>query len=105
MYVRFVTDLIDKKSKERLGVIRAAAFCQSNNQFSKEDEESLNEIFDWFNDFLLVPRKFNKAKSGKRAISWFKDSASVCIGKARDIGNILEKYGYNVEMLLSRNPG
>lgn len=104
MYIRFVTDLIDRKSKQKLGVIRAAAYCKSNNQFTEDDNERLDELFGWFNDFLLVPYSFSE-QNKSNAISWFKDRSEICIRKVRSICEILEKYGYSVEMLVSNNPG
>lgn len=105
-YVRFVTDFIDKKSHNRLGIIRSA--YRIKDRMSKEDSENVNEIFDWFNDFLEVPHRFSKSKkdtSVKRAVSWFKDDAKKCISKARQLSDILEKYNVNVEMLIAKNPG
>ena len=75
---------------------------------SPKDQVILNKLWDWFNDYLIVPHKFAKSPkryAEKKAISWFKDTSDVCISKAWKIANLLEKYGVQTEMLKTRNPG
>ena len=106
MYVRFVSGFRNKRSRHKLGVIRAAAYLQET--FSKGDREQLEELFGWFNDFLIVPNKFAKSKNPyaeHKALSWFKDSADLHIRKVREIAEVLERNNVSTEMLTTKTPG
>lgn len=90
-----------------MGVIRAASMLEES-RFSQKDRDELYDLYDWFNDYLIVPNRFAKSPkryAEKRAISWFKDTSEVCISKARKIADLLEKYNIRTEMLKSKNPG
>lgn len=105
MLIRLVVpSLIDQRSNQMTGIIRAA-FVLSDD-FLQEDKDEINEILDWFNDFLKVPHKDGVSLlKNSKAISWFKISAKLHIIKARAIGDVLEKYNIKFRTLLSIHPG
>lgn len=114
MFVRFVTNLVDRGSHERLGIIRSASFYQDEGDISPQDEEELDELFGWFADFLIVPNRFSRSskkrhscydRSTQKALSWFKDSAHLHIKKARDIAEILKRNNIQTEMFITKTPG
>jgi hypothetical protein len=77
---------------------------------SQQDEETLEDIRDWFNDNLSKPAKFTNAKpphyrKRKNGISWFKASAKNHIGKIREIIAVLESYDVSVRMIKTDRPG
>lgn len=110
MYLRFVVpNWKDKVSHQPVGIIRAAGRLKNHySAFSTETDKELEKVFDWFNDFLPIPRKLSKSSklyAENKATSWFKDSANSCINKARYLAKILESNGFQTEMLVSRSPG
>jgi hypothetical protein len=107
MYVRLVVPkFVGEESKQKLGIIRAAWRIQP--EMTDEDQEKLDELFEWFNDFLSRPHKLARSKNknaAHRAICWFKEDAKLYLKKAAEIAALVNKYGYRVEVLKTQNPG
>jgi len=64
----------------------------------------------WFGENLEVPSKFSRSSSKaqhkkRKAISWFRDSATEHIKNIREIVQILSEYGIAVRMLTTERPG
>ena len=63
---------------------------------------------DWFAEHLDKPRRFkrsHKKDAAEKAISWYKDNATVHIGKMNTIAEILREHGVTVEILRTEKPG
>jgi hypothetical protein len=70
--------------------------------------ERLKEIHAWFNGNLKKPSSLARSsKPGalKRAISWYKDTATEHITKMRELVVILEMHGVYVEVIQTERRG
>ncbi len=110
MFLRFVTSDLDEESHQELGVFHAAGHLRDSGLLSQHDEQTLQEIRDWFSCNLKKPAKFTNAKpphyrKRKNGISWFKASAQEHISKIREIIAILESYDVSVRMIKTDRPG
>jgi len=63
MFLRFVTSDLDEESHQELGVFHAAGNLRDSGLLSEHDEETLQEIRDWFSDNLEKPARFMNAKT------------------------------------------
>ena len=73
-----------------------------------EDFKRYRALAEWFNENLDMPSKFSrssKSSATPRALSWFKDSATVYIAKTRELAAIFDKYDIAVTMLKTHRPG
>lgn len=108
MYIRFVIDVLDKKSGRRKGIFSALGIFKKNSEVSQNDYAHYRELANWFNENLDHPDKFNRSSkphAQPKALSWYKDSASEYISKTREVAELLEKYGIKVTMLKTNRPG
>jgi hypothetical protein len=106
MFVRFVTDLLDYHSHQKLGVIRAANYFEEQMDYA--DWAHLELLVVWLNRNLRVPRRFSRSRrrhAQKKAICWFKDAAERPLSKVRQIASILERYEIQTKMLKTNRPG
>jgi hypothetical protein len=106
MYVRFVTDLRDWRSHQKLGVIRAAWYFQ--DAIPHHDWAHLKTLFCWLDCNLRVPRRLSRSRkrhAQKKAICWFKDAAERPLGKVRQIAAILQRHEIATNMLTTNRPG
>jgi hypothetical protein len=65
---------------------------------------------DWFKANLTIPDKFTNSnppyyRKKRKAISWFKDTATEHIGKIRQIITILENHNIHAQMIQTDKPG
>jgi hypothetical protein len=69
----------------------------------------LNRLFEWFNDRLPLPSKYSRTRNAShkdsRCLAWFKDSASDCLGFAREVTEILRQHDVIVETIVTDRPG
>ncbi len=70
----------------------------------------IRETLDWFKENLQVPDTFTKSKpphyrKEKRAISWFKNSATKHLAMMRELIVVLENHGVPIRMIKSTRPG
>ncbi len=110
MYIRFVIGWVHLHSHSELGVFQAAYRLRNEAALYEYEEAFLRELLDWFNKNLEAPTKFTNSKppyyrKKKKAISWFKESATEHIKKMRDIIAILENHGVSVSMITTERPG
>ncbi|MFT3930993.1 MAG: hypothetical protein QM709_11940 [Spongiibacteraceae bacterium] len=78
------------------------------NVMNQEDSEWYKETASWFNKYLPEPSRLSRSKKSHAqpvALSWFKDNAEEYIAKARLVADLLEKYGFVVDMLTTDRPG
>jgi hypothetical protein len=106
MYVRFVTDLRDWRSHQKLGVIRAAWSLE--DQMDCADWDHVELLSSWLDRNLRVPHRFSRSRkrhAQKKAVCWFKDVAARPLSKVREIAAILERYNVATRMLKTNRPG
>src|SRR5262245_45237011 len=106
MFVRFVTNLKDTESHQRLGVIRSVD--KLAHRIKDDDLRLLDNLIVWFRDNLRVPNRFKGLKrrqAKKKAICWFKDSSIGCIAITRLMAQTLEKNGIATAKIVTRKPG
>ena len=75
---------------------------------SASDVERLDDLREWFIDQLPIPTRFSLSPRPHRkaqALSWFKDEATVYIGKMREYRAVLEEYDVRIDMLRTERPG
>ena len=108
MFVRFVVPSFGRHSWGLIGIIQAALDLKDGRRFSYVQEMFFDEIYDWFNEYLPVPRRFSRSRrsgSAHNAICWFKPTATTCIRKARALASLLENHGFYTAMIRTRKPG
>jgi hypothetical protein len=108
MYLRFVIDTMDKRSGRRKGIFAGMGILQRRDDLHPEDFKRYRALAEWFNENLDMPSKFSrssKSNATPRALSWFKDSATVYITKTRELAAIFDKYDIAVTMLKTHRPG
>jgi hypothetical protein len=106
MYVRYVTNMKDEESKQRLGVFWSARKLE--DRIAVEDLDRVEELFAWFKKYLRIPKRFTGLKrrqAKKKAICWFKDSSLHCLYRVKLLVAILEKNGITTAKFVTRKPG
>ena len=106
MYVRYVTNLKDEESHQRLGVIWSARKLEEC--IAVEDFHRIEGLFEWFKRNLRVPSRFTgwkRRQRKKKAICWFKDSSFCCIAIIRLMAKTLEDNGITTAKIVTRKPG
>ena len=78
MLVRFTTLVTDPDSGHTGGVLVAAHDLRDDGDLTADEHSDLRTTLAWFNEYLFVPAML-EAKEHRRAISWFKPSASEAI--------------------------
>jgi hypothetical protein len=103
-YVRFA-------SPENRGIFQISFdLVNDYDLLSTEDRNELRSLLDWFIKNLKVPDKFVKTKSkgwyrkDTVALSWFKESATQYIDKARLMKTIVSKY-ISILETITEHPG
>jgi hypothetical protein len=108
MYVRFVVPSLGRNAWGLSGIIQAACDLKDARAFTYFEEVLFDDIYDWFNRNLPVPRRFSRSrKSGAahNAVCWFKPAASECVKKARRLAHLLESRCLWTLMLRTWKPG
>jgi hypothetical protein len=106
MFVRYVTEIRDRCSHQKLGVLRAARRLE--DCMSVADWECLERHFAWLRRHLRVPHRFARSRkrhAEKKAICWFKEGAGASIARVRAIAYFLQKYGVPTALLSTHRPG
>src|SRR5690242_4246264 len=79
----------------KAGVFVVAYRLKNTRTLPACDHQELLEILDWFDLNLEAPVRFNRSPRPNRkrkAISWFKPSATEHIRKARGLARIMDKH-------------
>jgi hypothetical protein len=110
MYIRFITAEIDPESLRAAGVLGAAYRLRDNGRVPDHEKAKLRELLKWFDTYLEEPSRFTNSKPPynarkKKAISWFKDTATDHIAKLREILAILDSHNIHFEMIKTDRPG
>ncbi len=114
MYLRFITQFINKDGQIETGLFQALGFIRDDYQLTHDDDErKLSVLSAWFKDNLIIPEVLTNKNThhniGKyhefNLLSWFKDSAKEHIIKVNEIIEILDKYDLIVERVTCKYPG
>ena len=96
---------------EQLGIFTAAYALRDGDEPGVDDRRELDELLRWFEENLPQPTRFVKTTSKGHyrrepvAISWFKDDAAECIGRAWRLVWLLERNGRTIETIRTTHPG
>jgi hypothetical protein len=107
-FVRFVVSELDPDSGEPLGIFQVMYRLAKRGELSLFEQARWDEIRKWFNAHLERPESLSRsARAHARAvaISWFRDSATRHIARAREVVALLADHGVEVEMLRTSRPG
>jgi hypothetical protein len=107
-FVRFVTAAIGEESCRRTGVFQAAGELARSGTLPAADLEELLELRRWFNDHLEAPPRFSRSRrksAARRAICWFKSTATAHLTRIHAICRILNEHGVPTEKLTCARPG
>lgn len=110
MYLRFVLSKIDEDSERALGLFHAVWDLRDAGKLYSHEEAQHDEIRWWFAASLERPTRFTAAKAPfyrkkKRALSWFKDSATEHIAQIRELMWMVENHGVYVRTLKAERVG
>jgi len=104
MLVRFVTLARDVDSGHASGILVAAHTLRDEGDISVEEHTELRHVLAWFTEHLPIPKLLVDIEH-RRAISWFKPTASQAIRKMWELKLVLEDHGHHVKVLQTRDPG
>jgi hypothetical protein len=108
MLIRFVVRKRDSDSHVEQGLIHAAEDLRCQGCLTDEEQVRVQELLRWFNRNLPVPVRFARSRrpnACKRAISWFKPTASECLDRMQTLADVLHRHGCEVERLTTDRPG
>lgn len=110
MYIRFAVSSIDNESGRGLGIFHAAFNLASAGQLYVGEWEALYTARMWFCENLERPTRFTNSKrlyyrKPRRAICWFKNTASEHIARARVLVEIVRNHDIEVRMLKADRVG
>jgi hypothetical protein len=101
---------MDEDSHRRLGVFQALGDLRWSGRLYHYEEDVHDTIRCWFNENLLKPTRFTKAKrplhrKQNKAVCWFKDSAHQHLDRIWDFVVLLEHHEVSVQMLKAEKVG
>lgn len=108
IFVRFVTDKMDKVAGQRLGVFQAIFDLIDADEFESFELSEANALCDWFHRHLAAPDRFSRSQrsgAASRAICWFKSSATEHVSRMHNLCRLLREHGISTEMICSERPG
>ena len=108
MYVRFVTTRQHPDTGVQMGIFQTNRLMPPYGHVADWDETRLEELKAWFREHLVMPDRVARSRRPNghhAAISWFKDTATEHIARARELAALLEQYGVPTRMLTTDRPG
>ena len=108
MFIRFVTDSVQRNSGRREGIFQAAYRLRRSGALAEYEEARLADALRWFDAHLDKPDRFARSRRPHReanALCWFKAGAAEHLARIREVQHILDSHGIAVEMITSRRPG
>jgi hypothetical protein len=110
VYIRFITGEIHAESLREVGVFQAAYRLRDKGHLPDHEKTRLHDLLEWFDANLKEPSKFTNSKppyyrKKKKAISWFKDTATEHVAKLREILAILDNHDVHFKMIKTDRPG
>ena len=108
MYVRFVPEIDDPDSEYVWSFFGAIGHLLETGELATYERTRLGELDKWFTAHLKEPTRLARSRryhADKKAICWFKSTATECISRLREIATILRQHDIPVRMLKSSKPG
>ena len=101
-FVRFRSSLCDADLALPLGVFRAAGQLMDSGQLDPWLLERTEEICDWFNEHLTVPRL---GPGLTAAVFWFRGERLEMIQRLWELAILLQESGAAIELIHTTRPG
>ena len=111
MFIRFVVNKEGEESGVPAGVFHALRRLEEIGVLDEAESVLMRQYYRWFKDNLKTPTKLTRSNSKapyrkkRKAISWFKDTATEHLRRIRDINAILEQHDVRVRMIATDRPG
>lgn len=108
MFIRWVTEQVDKDSGRRRGVVQAAYDLLDAGMLLDFEREELRADLKWLANNLLLPGRFSRSdKPGAAplAISWLRASSLEHVRVMRRLMAVLKEHGVYVSELQGDRPG
>ncbi len=112
MFIRFVRQNRLGGSSAREGFLCAAYELRNDPLLNENSKAQLEELLEWFQVNLKIPKRFSKSKSkcyNRReftaGLSWFRDDASKMLEKAFEMAALLCEHGYLIDVLRTDRVG
>ena len=108
--VRFAISEIHPDSHLEAGVFHAVHRLLDEGQLYEHEVVLVRDALDWFDKNLEEPDRFTKSKrphyrKTKRAISWFKSSATKHLAMMQEMVAVLKNHEVPVHIIKSTRPG
>ncbi len=103
-FFRFVVVQQHGEKKKHLSIFVTVERIIKSHAMTYDDERALRELERWFDKNLVSPKRFDRAA----AIFWFKPhvaGATALWEKSIALAELLEKYGYRLEIVSTSRPG
>jgi hypothetical protein len=104
MLIRFATLASDPDSGHTSGILVAAHSLRDEGDLTSAEHEELRLLLAWFTQNLPVPKMLVNTEH-RRAISWFKPTATEAIRRMWDLKRLMEVHGHHVNVLRCSEPG
>jgi hypothetical protein len=104
MLIRFVIQDSSPDSTRRTGLLVASHWLRDYGAIPPEDHRRLVRTLLWFNESVPIPRIL-KSEENRRALSWFRSSATDAIARAWELVSIARENGMHVDVLRTSDPG
>lgn len=104
MFIRFATLERDIDTGRSIGILVAGHTLRDVGEISVDEHRELRLRLKWFNDNLHIPPTYDDPQN-KRALSWFKSSATKPIQYMWDLKRMLDQHGFHVDVLKTLEPG
>ena len=110
-FIRFVLAKRDPDSGVEEGLFQLAYRMRDDHGVSVADRAELQEQLEWFERNLTTPERFNRSGSkgyyrrNTRGIAWFKDTSAECVARMHRLKQLLESYGYSVNVIRETRVG
>ncbi len=108
MYIRYETKLTFKGTVHRKGIFAAMGDLKRMNKMSEKEYQWYVTTALWFNENLKNPTCFEESVDEDIrfiAKSWFFNVPSLFLSKSVQVVELLRRYGIDVDVLKSENPG
>ena len=106
MYLRFVSSTIYWASGVEAGIFIAAYELRDDASLPDYEYERLAGLLSWFDRHLREPARFSRGwRGGRRAVCWFRPTASLHISKAHELAALLREHGVPVRMIKTAKVG
>ena len=104
MYIRFASKKINSESNSPEGVFYSIWKLLDKDVLSEYELDIVDKCFDWLGMHFKAPACLSDPEN-RRAICWFKDSATEPMKRIWPIVQVLEDHGIYIEKIKTSDPG